>query len=105
MNPLTETCELFLKKIGRTRKAEVVFLIGILADALDDADHPAGKRVRRLLATHQRREDYAATANFGKRSFWTRPRFIGSWRQELRRKVGRMFGKRWSFTPNHEIYA
>lgn len=93
MKPLNDTCRQLLNKLGRTHNAGVVLLVGLLADALEESDHPTAKRVRKLWLTHQRREDWAATHSFGKRTYWTRPLWIGSWRQSLRRKVGKIFGR------------
>lgn len=105
MKPLPETCQQLLNKIGRTRNAAVVTLVGILADALDEAGHPAAKRLRNLWANHQRHEQHASNGDFSKRRRWARAEYIGSWRRDLRRKVGRLFGRRWRCWESNSDYA
>lgn len=93
MKPLTQTCEALLRKIGRTRNAGVVFLIGVFADSLDDADDSRGAWLRAKLARHARREAYALKSPWRKRS-WSRMEWIGAWRQRLRSDVLVYFGRR-----------
>lgn len=101
--PLTQTCAILLRKIGRTRNACAVGLIMIFADALDDAEHPYANRVRKFLATYAQKEQYAATADFSKRRDWGRGIWIGSWRKVLRRNVGRLFKRNWKTGSNQDF--
>ena len=105
MKPLNETCRLLLNKIGRTRNADIVTLIGILADAMEEANHPYANKLRKLYQHHMRREEYAALCDFSRSPYWTRGEWIGSWRRVLRRRVGNMFGRRWANWQSNLDYA
>lgn len=79
--------------------------VGILADYLDEYGLPLAGKVRDLWDRYQRNEAYYLGPNAKIRRQISRWEEIALWRQFVRRRVAKMFGRKWKRLKLNKLYS